>query len=343
VFWAAYVLGPPLVTVLVTPIEGMGDGRILLRQLAQSVVGSACGLAIMHFLYAIVAPRVLTPPLAHWQIAVSHAAILVLGMILGAELTLLVAPDAGPLATPFYFRAQFYRFSLVYAGVMIAVLAAFDRLRDHALQKERERDLAEREARLAQLEALQIRTNPHFLFNALNTIAYLVGTDPEKAIESIERMSDLFRSILDFSSDMMIPLDEELDLVRGYLELEALRYEALVCNFAIDDDTRAIPVPALIVQPIVENAIKHGVARTSRPGAIEVRAERTGTHLCVRIINTQGDDRAMPHAGAGRSLDLIRERLSLAYGDEARLVHGPEDDGRYASAVMIPLRSRVRE
>jgi two-component system sensor histidine kinase AlgZ len=341
IFWASYLAGPPLITVLVTPVPELLDGAQIRHLLFGSTIGDWCGLGVMQLLYSVAAPRVLKPRVGTPAVIATHIAVLAMGTVVGAELTRLIVPERIP-SDPLEWRIQYYRFSLVYAGALIVALAAYDRMRDDALEKERERDLATREARLAQLEALQIRTNPHFLFNALNTVAYLVNADPRKAIESIERLSDLFRLMLDFSGDMTIPFDAELNVARGYLEIEALRYEKLTCRFAIDESTKDVPVPPLVVQPVVENAIKHGVARTGRPALIEVRAELTPTHLCVRVTNTASDEATALHTGAGRSLDIIRRRLRLAYGDEARLEHGPSGDGGYASSLQIPIRPRLR-
>src|SRR5262249_46522754 len=130
----------------------------------------------------------------------------------------------------------------------------------------REREL--REARLRQLlaeanlKALRAQLNPHFLFNTLNTILDLIGSEPEKAETMTERLADVFRHIMVRTERNMITVGEEIDFLRKYLEIEGVRFgDRLVASFDLDPRMAEEPIPSLILQPLVENAIKHGLAR----------------------------------------------------------------------------------
>lgn len=179
---------------------------------------------------------------------------------------------------------------------------------------------AERATHLAQLRALRYQLNPHFLFNSLNTLSWLVmERDASAAERMIVDLSSYLRRILDDDPAGMLTLEEEFDLHRLYLALEARRFEdRLVASFALPDALADLRVPALILQSLVENAVTHGVARTSTVVHVTVSAwtEDGLLHLAVR------DDAALPAAraaGAGNGIGLanIGERLMLAYGQAA--------------------------
>jgi two-component sensor histidine kinase len=175
------------------------------------------------------------------------------------------------------------------------------------------------EARLAEarLKTLEAQLHPHFLFNTLHAISTLVHTQPDAADRMISRLSDLLRITFSHSGAARVPLHEELEFLQKYLEIEQTRFrDRLTVGYEIDPDTLDAEVPRLILQPIVENAIKHGVAPRSGPGTVRISARREGEELRLEVrddgIGLSGGARARLNDGVG--LSNTRARLECLYG-----------------------------
>ncbi len=209
-------------------------------------------------------------------------------------------------------------------------------------------EAARLEAQLAdaRLAALQAQLDPHFLFNTLNAVSSLVGSDPRGVRRMIARLSALLRHTLDGSAEPEVPLARELQLLAQYVEIMEVRYEG-----RLEVDTRAEPgvldalVPNLILQPLVENAIKHGVDRLpgAAVGRVEVRARRDGDAvvLTVRDNGPPVDDaRALARAG-GVGLRNTRERLAQLYGPDHAFALAPAPGGGVAAEVALPYHTRA--
>ncbi|MDT8450962.1 MAG: histidine kinase, partial [Wenzhouxiangellaceae bacterium] len=193
---------------------------------------------------------------------------------------------------------------------------------------------AEQGARMASLQA---RIRPHFLFNTLNTIASLVRTRPDDAEQAVLDLSDLLRSGL--RDESWHTLADELELVRGYLRIESLRLgERLRIDWQLSD---ALPVddelPALLIQPLVENAIMHGIARLPEGGELKIagRADRGGKWSFVVENPVPTDDDPNGGDGARMALDNIRQRLELAWEGQAQLITN-QGDGRFRAELRFP-------
>jgi signal transduction histidine kinase len=183
---------------------------------------------------------------------------------------------------------------------------------------------AQLETRLAEarLKTLEAELHPHFLFNTLHAISTLVHTQPESADRMISRLSDLLRITFSSSRAACISLHEELEFLQKYLEIEQTRFQdRLTVDYAIDPDTLDAEVPRLILQPLVENAIKHGVAPRMGPGTIAISSRRDGDRLCLSVrdngVGLSGGSRAQLHGGVG--LSNTRDRLECLYGVEHSL------------------------
>jgi hypothetical protein len=197
------------------------------------------------------------------------------------------------------------------------------------LQRQRqEQDAVGRELALqasrSELKALRAQINPHFLFNALNTIAGLIGRDPALADRTVERLADVFRYTLTRSETEWVRLGEELEFVGAYLEIERARFgERLSIVFEADHDAEAAMVPALSVQTLVENAVKHGVAEARGPATVGVRARTEAARLIVEVTDTgpgpQPRAAGERRPSTGHGLRNVRERLAGYFGDEAAL------------------------
>ncbi|HEX7419055.1 MAG TPA: histidine kinase [Thermoanaerobaculia bacterium] len=220
----------------------------------------------------------------------------------------------------------------LYATVLAAVLA----LDYYEKYRERTIEMAQLEVSLhqARLHALELQLQPHFLFNTLNATAALVRTGKdEEAVKMIAGLSDLLRYTLDRSGAQHVTLDEESNTLRNYLEIQRVRFaDRLAFDIDIADDVKRAEVPTLILQPLAENALRHGIARTAGEGRIAVRAFRERNFLHIEMFNTGTLD---TDARLGIGLRNTIERLKQMYGDKHQFDLRTEGGGVLAS-LMIP-------
>jgi LytS/YehU family sensor histidine kinase len=180
---------------------------------------------------------------------------------------------------------------------------------------------------------------PHFLFNSLNAVASLIGEDPERAEAALEKLSDILRYALDASRQPFVPLEQELEAVAGYLELETLRFpDRLTAALHVEPGIGAVPVPPLFLQPLVENAVRHGIAPRREGGRLEVEIQRCEDELRVRVEDDGPGIGGSPHRGAGVALADLRKRLALLYGDRASLGVDRGALGGCRVTLRLPLR-----
>ena len=198
------------------------------------------------------------------------------------------------------------------------------RLREKRLEQEkRERELV-LNAHRSELKALRAQVNPHFLFNALNTIAGLIPGNPERAERTIEQLAEVFRYTLRRSEREWVRLDDELEAVRAYLDVEQARFrERLRVRVACADNARNCRIPAMTVQTLVENAVKHGVGGISAPGVVEIEADVLEGRLRIQVRDNgpgfQAAAMRTVQTRGGYGLHNIRERLQGHFGDVASL------------------------
>lgn len=174
----------------------------------------------------------------------------------------------------------------------------------------------------ARLKTLEAELHPHFLFNTLHAISTLVHTQPDAADRMISRLSDLLRITFSRSEAACVSLHEELEFLQKYLEIEQTRFQdRLTVDYDIDPDTLDAEVPRLILQPLVENAIKHGVSLQIGPGIVSVGSRRENERLCLTVrdngVGLTGATRARLHSGVG--LSNTRDRLECLYGTDQSL------------------------
>jgi LytS/YehU family sensor histidine kinase len=205
--------------------------------------------------------------------------------------------------------------------------------------KEQERHAAELsvKAQEAQVRALRYQINPHFLFNTLNAIAALVRDGPARAEEMLVRLSDFFRRSLAVNPMEDVTLAQEVDLQRLYLEIERTRFpERLRFDVTLDDGSAEARVPALLLQPLVENAVKHGVARSEAPTSIRIHAHVDGPVLEIVVEN---DASASGHVSGGEQVGLrnVADRLRSRFGNEASLETAELAEGGFRNILRIPL------
>jgi LytS/YehU family sensor histidine kinase len=205
-------------------------------------------------------------------------------------------------------------------------------------------DLRERNSQLAaarralaetRLALLQSQLRPHFLFNTLNTVSSLMVTDVRRADRVLTGLADLLRASLGMDSHATVPLHEELRLLRMYAGIMEERFAGRVqMGWRIDEAALATPVPAMLLQPLLENAFKHGIEQTSTREFIDVAVTHEGDRLCLSVRNS--GSRLGPNWQEGLGLGNCRERLRVLYGDAARVVmqnHGPAG---VEAAIALP-------
>ena len=190
----------------------------------------------------------------------------------------------------------------------------------------------------ARLQALQARIRPHFLFNSMNTIASLTYDQPDLAERAIEDLSDLFRASL--AAEDSVSLQQELELTRSYIQLEVLRLgDRLKINWNMPDDTIHLSLPALTLQPLVENAIYHGIEPLPEGGVINITIERVDDKVRIVISNPLLENPTEQHRkGNQMAVDNIRERLQITFANEATMSQ-QEEDRRFTVTLLLPVVS----
>lgn len=201
--------------------------------------------------------------------------------------------------------------------------------------------LAEWRARLAavaraQFDALQARIRPHFLYNSMNTVAALVRVDPDAAERTVEDLSELFRAALG-AGDKPSTLGAELDLMDRYLAIEQLRLgDRLQVERRLEDLPRTLEMPALLLQPLVENAVYHGIQPRREGGVLHIAGRRTAGGIEIEIANPLPETAAPRRSGHG--LDNVRRRIAYHFGDRGRL-ESRHAGGEFRVTVSLPCES----
>jgi len=352
--------------------------QILLWAIANSVAGAAVGLAVGAFREGgIEAPIVLIgvlfgnvvgltvqisslvlfprlrvlPPPARFAIL---SLVLAAGAVAGTAIVLYFFPlfilrDVGQIVA-------LGAINVVVALIVGSVVYAYEGLRFRLAESLREVEevrlvearLKEQAAR-AELAALQARINPHFFFNTLNTISSLVEEDPEAAGEVVQKLADLFRYTLKASDVDSVSLDDELRFIEGYLSIEQARFGSrLRVVWDVDPDVRSVVIPGLLLQPLVENAVGHGLARVPGGGTVRISARRAEGRLEIAVeddgVGPGGDPRKLFREGHG--LDNVRQRLRTRYLAKAALRIGPAGGGRGTVARLslpVPAVAATRQ
>ena len=232
--------------------------------------------------------------------------------------------------------ARTYHFGLLVYAAVVAIHEVVLSYRDQEVRA------SQLEARLAQaeLQALKMQLNPHFLFNTLHAISALMHRDVRGADQMIARLSEFLRMAIESGNVQEVTLQRELEFLERYLEIEKIRFrDRLTVEMAIDPDTLDARVPNLVLQPLVENAIRHGISKRRGAGRIEIRARRRGDALELSV----GDDgpglSGMGSGGftEGIGLSNTRLRLEQLYGDRQTFAARGRDEGGFEASLSIPF------
>lgn len=331
--------------LLPVAIDGRADAAVGASVLLIATVG--CGLSLI--VYRAMAQ------LRRRSAAVRYGALVALALACGAvnsaaDLTLgamlreLIDPTAQLASQRLLFRGVSNLFGLSWMfgllGAFYMMLQANRALLEHERQLADARTAAaeaEGQATAARLAALRYQLNPHFLFNTLNAVSSAVITKRNaEAEDMLEKLAGFLRVTLAADPEGMIPLEDELANIQAYLEIESVRFrDRLGVDFSCPDDLRGAVVPSFILQPLIENAVKHGVSRAT--GAVTVRLEvaRDGDDLVV-LVEDDAERLGEPAPGGGVGLKNIRQRLEVLYGPRGVLQTTARERG-FLAMVRMPL------
>jgi two-component system LytT family sensor kinase len=233
-----------------------------------------------------------------------------------------------------------WHFNLIIYGIMVGTAQGFRFYRESQERAVRTSDL-ERGLAEARLMALQMQLNPHFLFNALNSIATLIHRDPKSADRMLVRLAELLRMSLDKTSSQEIPLRTELSLLERYLDIERIRFGERL-NFVIElpADLQEALVPTLLLQPLVENALRHGLSRVARAGQVSIGARRLDDRLRLEVSDNGGGLPVDRPQQDGIGLSNTRARLQHLYGERHQLRLEARPEGGVSVIVELPFHAQ---
>ncbi len=232
-------------------------------------------------------------------------------------------------------------YALILSAVFIGIVGAVYAYDYRELYRRIEIDKLQLEGSLAQarLRALTSQLQPHFLFNTLNSVSELMYQDLAAAERMIVRLGDLLRVVLSNTDTQVVSLQQESEYLQIYLDIEKIRFQdKLQPSVNVDPEVSSALVPFLILQPLVENAIRHGISRMNRPGILEVRAWREGRDLALQVLNEMPAQEAPePRHGEGLGLRIVRDRLRQLYGDRQSFKAEGSRKGSWGVLIRIPF------
>ncbi|MBK8725470.1 MAG: histidine kinase [Holophagaceae bacterium] len=320
-YWSAWVLlGLYMSTMDMVMYPKESFVRLILLNVLQNLAWGVSGLGILALAKRWPFERFAW---SEWRVLLIHligsVVIALLGLVVVWAIAILFSePSYRSKVMEMPFKA-FRRFFSIYYHVnlilMWAVLGAFHGFRIHRRLQEQELEASQLGTRLAQAQnqALRMQLQPHFLFNTLNSISALIHSDPESADRMLSRLADLLRLTLESGVAQEVTLRQELAFSRGYLAIERIRFEdRLRVDEEIEPDCLEARVPSFLLQPLVENAIKHGVADLARPSRIQIRARKDGDAL---VLEVEDDGRGFEPGRRGIGTGTTVERLQLLYKD----------------------------
>jgi hypothetical protein len=316
------------------------------RATAATVVALAIGIALSHWLRLFMRRRGWRALRLTRRIPRILAASLLLGLLSAILRTslglaqwqlegLVIGPPAWHPVLPFLIEVinQAFVF-LLWSGCYFGVLA----IREHKSRALREAELA-RALQASELRLLKSQLNPHFLFNALNTVRALIADEPVRAQTAVTQLARTLRYTLSSGHDDLVTLEQELATVQDYLGLEALRMgERLRVEFSIAPEARESRIPVMLLQTLVENAIKHGIGELPAGGVLRISAWTAGRALLLEVENPSPEPRARV-TPEGIGIANAQKRLRLLFGPEATLQLDLSQPARALARVSLPLPS----
>ena len=263
---------------------------------------------------------------------------LLLGLLLGGAI--------GAFDPWYFFRTSAIGITIggvacVVAGFLILLMGYIRDLEADRETAQQQALVRERELATAQLRTLQAQIEPHFLFNTLANVQALIESNPSKAKDLLASLTELFRASIEYSRATVGTLHQECELMSHYLEIHRVRLgDRFTYSIEIEDGLDDIELPPFLIQPLVENAIRHGIEPSSAPGQITVKATRDRSELKVLVANSH-DPVACASKSTGIGIQNVEERLRSVYGDSAHLTIQPQVDGRFQATIVLPYEEVV--
>ena len=327
-------LGPPVCSVLIDRSMLWSPWAVALRHIAANYIPFVAAPLTFQLLYRFVMPRLLARVQSRAGRILLHSSVVTVAAALVAQAILPLHRWAIQKNDQ---RLEFTLICVVLSWLFLfpALLVQSWRRRTRAMELAM---MAERQVALqAQLSALQARTNPHFFFNSVNTVASLIPDDPVLAERTLERLADLFRYALDSSRTPLVPLEREIDMVRDYLAIQTARFGSrLISEVTLDPAVAATTVPPLLLQPLVENAILHGLGER-RHVSVAIGARREGDDLIIEVKDDGPGPGASSHRGTGTSIDDLAQRMRLLYGERGGFALEPGEAGGCIARLRLPV------
>jgi hypothetical protein len=349
-YWSFQLGGWGLITlvkIFAVAVDVMNLPRV--RATVELLLLGAAGLILSHGLRGYVRRHRwdrLSVPRRAWRIVVAG---FVLGTPLGiiTQMTAVVAALQDPrpllqayspglgldLLQPIMYLLQIVNSAALFVIWLILYFTAIS-IRAHRSAELRQSELA-RALQLAELRLLKTQLNPHFLFNALNTVRSLIADDPPRAQGAVTRLANTLRYTLRSGQDELVTLAQELEIVADYLELESMRFEdRLRVEYDVTSEAGSVPIPVMLLQTVVENAIKHGIAELPSGGVIKISGVVQNHELVLEVKNPR-PAAAPPAAHEGIGLRNADERLRLLFGSRASL------DLDFSQPAIVTARVRI--
>jgi hypothetical protein len=341
--WSALLLFQTSLVVLVgsvrnPPPELANSSR--LSVFFSLAVLAASGFLVSHLFYLVMRRRWLHIPLAKaWPRLVAGVAVAAAAQHAINVLVSLCTGHHTRLEDEFRLAAMFISW-LVYVFLFSIWLTIY--LAVHEFRRRRAAEVHALRLELvvqeAQLRGLRAQLNPHFLFNCLNGLREMIVEDPRRAQTMVMQLSGLLRYSLESDAEQVF-LEDEIQAVKDYLALEAIRFEErLRVRWDIAPESNKVRVPPMLLQTLVENALKHGISRRPEGGEISIRAQVRDSHLQLEVLNS-GEPSDQPSEN-GTGLKNARSRLQLLYGDQAKIVLEKAPGGNARAVGTIPLQPK---
>lgn len=317
----------------------MSDNFLLWESIIQMSFLYALGIGIWHI--SLADTNEFTYSAAHWiRIFISGIAIIVLWQIMvGGSIWFVLEKDPeykNLFVTALPFRLMFGLLTFIILSITYHNIIAYKNFNEQKLREERlKNNLAQQE-----LAMLWSQINPHFLFNSLNSISALTLSDPHKAYEMILLLSDFLRFSINTKEQQMHSIEEELQVCNRYLMIERIRFgNRISISQQLPSDCTSIPVPRLILQPLFENALKHGAYETSMPCAISTELSRNENNLFITLTNTIDPESVQNAKGKELGIYNIKKRLELIY-HRHDLVTINKTENNFTVSLQIPITQK---
>jgi two-component system, LytTR family, sensor kinase len=285
-------------------------------------------------LITITSPRQFGRIVLHFGICII---VTVLWGVLAYYICLAVVPGWQPLGVPRMLATTAKNVLFGY-GLVVVLVHIILRVRLHRHQEVVLLRQAHQAAE-AQLQLLKLEMQPHFLFNALHSISSLIHSNPSAANDTLVLVSDMLRRAVETTRVQEVTLGEELDTLRLYTQIQEVRFgDRLKLSWQIQDETLEAAVPHMLLQPLVENAIKHGLEAYANAGRITIATQRVDDHLVISISDDgPGYQLPSPHAGAGKGIANVRSRLSQIYGDRQTFTIADAPERGTQVTIRVPF------